>query len=314
MTEPSGPLGHWSQYWAGGALTSLPDDFRENYDGEVAEFWFGQFARLPDQANVVDVCTGNGAVALLASRWALDHGRNDVSIVAIDGAHVDPAVIARHWPGQAEALGRIRFIANTPLEVVGLAPDSIDLISSQYGLEYCDLDLAVPRLARALKSGAHLAMLAHVMSSAMVETMESERRDYAILEALGFLQMLKRWGDGLLDPAAIRNGLQNTGRALSRDPAMKSPLVAQVLQACSTLIPLSPGQLLAQKKNAALYRGQLKAGQLRSEDMLRVNRRIGLDEAWLEIFSSAGLELLESRDLSYQGDHQVGTARVWRKI
>jgi len=313
MTDPSFQFGHWSQYWAGGALTSLPDDFRENYDGEVAAFWHAQFDRLPEQADILDVCTGNGAVALLAAQWALDHDRPDWRVTAVDAAHVDPAVIARHWPAQAQALAQVSFIPDTPLERLDLPAASVDLVSSQYGLEYCDMALAVPRLAAVLKPDGRLAMLAHAMSSAMVETMEAERRDYAVIEALGFLQLLKRWSSGLLDANAIRSGLQMTGRELSRDPGARSPLVAQVLQACRTLIPLSPGQLLAQKKNAGLYLEQLKAGQLRSEDMLRVNRQIGQSDDWLERFESAGLELLESREMRYQGDYHVGTARVWRK-
>ena len=313
MNDKTPSYAHWSNYWAGGALTSLPDDFRENYDGEVAEFWSSQFQSLPEQAEILDVCTGNGAVALLAAQWVLDHDLADWRISAVDAAHVDPAVIARYWPGQAQALARIRFIPDTPLESLELPDARIDLITSQYGLEYCDLEQAVPRLAALLTPGGRLAMLAHAMSSAMVETMEAERRDYAVIESLGFLQLLKRWSSGLLDAAAIRSGLQMTGRALSRDEAARSPLVAQVLQACRTLTPLSPGQLLAQKKNAGLYLEQLKAGQLRSEDMLRVNRQIGHTDEWLKRFASAGLELIKARDLRYRGDHHVGTARVWRK-
>ena len=313
MNDNAQSFAHWSNYWAGGALTSLPDDFRENYDGEVAEFWSTQFDLLPERAEIVDVCTGNGAVALLAAQWALDHDREDWRIAAVDAAHIDPAVIGRHWPGQAQALARIRFIPDTPLETLVLPDAGVDLITSQYGLEYCELARAVPRLAATLKSGGRLAMLAHAMSSAMVETMEAERRDYAVIQSLGFLQLLRRWSSGLLDAAAIRSGLQMTGRALSRDQEARSPLVAQVLQACRTLIPLSPGQLLAQKKNAGLYLEQLRAGHMRSEDMLRVNRQIGCGDEWLEVFASAGLDLLESRDLRYRGDHHVGTARVWRK-
>lgn len=313
MNDKTPSYAHWSNYWAGGALTSLPDDFRENYDGEVAEFWGAQFQSLPEQAVILDVCTGNGAVALLAAQWALDHEKAGWQISAVDAAHVDPAVIARYWPGQAPALNRIRFVPDTPLESLELPDASIDLVTSQYGLEYCDLGQAVPRLVAVLRSGGRLAMLAHALSSAMVEAMESEQRDYALIESLGFVQLLKRWSSGLLDAASIRTGLQMTGRALSRDPAARSPLIAQVLQACRTLTPLSPGQLLAQKNNAAVYLEQLRAGRLRSEDMLRVNRLVGQDDGWLELFASAGLRLQESHDLHYRGDHHVGTARVWIK-
>ena len=304
---------HWSKYSAGGALTSLPDDFRENYDGEVADFWQVQFQQLPQPAEILDVCTGNGAVALLAARWLIDQGRGDCAITAVDAARIDPAIIARHWPGQGPALARIRFVPETPLETLVLPNNHFDLIASQYGLEYCDLARAVPRLAALLKPGGRLAMLAHALSTAMVETMEAEQRDYALIESFGFLQLLRRWSSGLLDAAGIRAGWQATGRALTQDPAARSRLLAEVLQACRALLSLSPGQLLAQKQQAARYLDQLKAGQLRTVDMLRVNCQIGQNDDWLGLFSAAGLEIQETRDLRYRSDHHVGVARVWRK-
>ncbi|MGY6587401.1 MAG: class I SAM-dependent methyltransferase [Wenzhouxiangella sp.] len=313
MTDTAQRFDHWSRYWANGALTSLPDDFRENYDGELVTFWFARFAELPHPAVVLDVCTGNGAVALLAARWASEQAESEISVIAVDAARLDPSAIARRWPSQAALLSRIEFRPETPLETLVMEPGSVDLICSQYGLEYCDLEQTIPRLADALKPGGELVMLAHDLTTAMVETMQAEQKEYALLESLGFIRLLKRWSDGLLDAEAIQAGLASTASALAEQPSTAGPLIAQVVQSCRALLGMPPGQLLAQKPQAAAYWSQLEAGRLRVEDMLRVNRQIGQGGQWLSLFDQAGLSLIETQPIRYQGRHHVGTARRWRK-
>ena len=74
---------HWSDYWSRGSLTSLPQDFAANYDGEVAEFWQGAFSGLDDTGRMIDLCTGNGAIALLAAEYFASE-KPDIEIVAVD--------------------------------------------------------------------------------------------------------------------------------------------------------------------------------------------------------------------------------------
>ena len=81
---------HWSEYWSRGCLTSLPEDFAANYDGEIAEFWRNAFQSVPAGGSVIDLCTGNGAIALLAAEYATRE-EQDLSITAVDGATVNSA-------------------------------------------------------------------------------------------------------------------------------------------------------------------------------------------------------------------------------
>ena len=304
---------HWSRYWASGALTSMPEDFRANYDGELAAFWAERFSGLPESAALLDVCTGNGAIALLAARWAKEKGRDGLEISAIDAARIDPAVIAARWPEAADLVPGIRFLPQSPLETLDLPAASFDMVSSQYGLEYCDLRLAVPRLVEVLKPGGLLVMLAHDLSSAMVSTMESEARDYALLETIGFMRLLKRWQAGVLDAGAIQAGLSSAARALSSTSPIGGQILPQVFQSCQALLAMSPGQLLAQRATAGGYFEQLEAGRLRTADMLRVNQQIGQGDGWLAWFDEAGLELVETRPMMYRQLHNVGVARWWQK-
>ena len=67
---------HWSEYWKTGVLTSLPSDFKENYDGELYEYWESVLLAQQTPLRVLDVCTGNGAVAILLTEIAHKQRRN----------------------------------------------------------------------------------------------------------------------------------------------------------------------------------------------------------------------------------------------
>ena len=52
------------------------------------------------------------------------------------------------------------------------------------------------------------------------------------------------------------------------------------------------------------YFAQTKFGFDRLNDMLRVNHAIGADPGWHRVFESAGLELGESGEIRYRGEHR----------
>lgn len=60
----------WEQFWRHGSVTTFERSGNPNYDGEIREFWERQFATLREGARIVDLATGNGAVALLAAEYS----------------------------------------------------------------------------------------------------------------------------------------------------------------------------------------------------------------------------------------------------
>ncbi len=173
----------WSDYWRLGELTTL-NFFREGYTGELAGFWHTLVDKLPDGARVVDLATGNGAVAVAVLRHARRLGRK-LAVEGVDVAQIDPAEHAGKQPELREELQAIRFHPGTPLECTGLPAAHYDLVTSQYGIEYGDLRTAVAEIARLLVPGGRFGAILHSAESNVARTaMNIDALFTTLLEAL----------------------------------------------------------------------------------------------------------------------------------
>ncbi len=157
----------WSEYWRKATITTFAREFNENYDYEFRLFWDAQFQRLGDGAHVLDVATGNGAIALLVAEFAEWAGKS-FRITATDYADIRPPDDLAGVESVRKHLPQIDFHGGTPMEATGLADASADLITSQYGFEYGDRDGALTEFARVLKSGGRAAMVLHHDQSLVV--------------------------------------------------------------------------------------------------------------------------------------------------
>jgi SAM-dependent methyltransferase len=158
----------WSAYWRLGEPTTL-NFFREGYTGELAEFWHPLVDALPEGARVVDMATGNGAVAVVVLRRARSLGRT-LTIEGVDVAQIDPVTHAGKLPRLREDLQAIQFHPGTPLERTGLPGAAYDLVTSQYGIEYGDVAAAVAEIARLLRPGGRFGAILHSTDSNVART------------------------------------------------------------------------------------------------------------------------------------------------
>jgi ubiquinone/menaquinone biosynthesis C-methylase UbiE len=160
----------WSQYWASGLLHSCPGSFAGNYDGAIAEFWAQSFARLGPGQRVLDIATGNGALPRLL--LGVDGGNDfDGEIDAIDLARMAPDWLGRLRPAQRS---RLHFHPGTDAEALPFADGQFNLVISQYGIEYADLDRALVEAARVLVAQGSLCLLMHHRQSLPVQKAEAE--------------------------------------------------------------------------------------------------------------------------------------------
>lgn len=196
----------WSRYWSSGALHSCPGSFRGNYEGSMAAYWLQCFAALKPGQRVLDLCTGNGAIP----RWLM--GLDGGTDVGAEVDAVDLAVLKPDWLAQLNdsQQQRLRIQGQINAEALPFADATMDLVTSQYGIEYANLDLVFAEIARVLKPGGQLQLLMHHADSRPVQMGAAEAM--ALLPQLGT--------DGLLSAAA---GLLPYLHA-ARDPALREAL------------------------------------------------------------------------------------------
>jgi len=130
----------------------------------IEAHWTGLFAELPAGHRVLDIATGNGVLLVWATKGARAAGR-ELTLTGVDLAEIDPARFLPEYEGD---LAAARFIGNTAAESLPFADGSFDVVVSQYGLEYADLDVALAEVARVLAPGGQLHWLAHSTDSIVV--------------------------------------------------------------------------------------------------------------------------------------------------
>jgi ubiquinone/menaquinone biosynthesis C-methylase UbiE len=156
---------HWETYYRGGALATCPTGPDANYSLDIRDAWVEFFAALPDGACVLDVGTGNGAVALIARDAATAAGKR-FSIHGSDLALIDPV---RQVPGGATMFDGITFHPGVPTERLPFEPASFDAVSAQFAVEYTDVGRSLGEIFRVLRPGGRARLSVHHADSVITQ-------------------------------------------------------------------------------------------------------------------------------------------------
>jgi len=144
----------WDRFWSYDRLASFGTGTGAgNYGNAIAGGWRTFFAALPPNARVLDLATGNGAIAVIA----VEAGK-DLRVTGMDLAAVKPAAFVSKGKKQ---LKKIRFLGRTPAEELPFEDASFDAVVSQYGIEYSDLARSLPEAARVLATRGRLRFACH---------------------------------------------------------------------------------------------------------------------------------------------------------
>lgn len=196
----------WTRYWASGALHSCAGSFAGNYSGAIRAFWEGVFSSLAGQARVLDLCCGNAPLAQLLLELRSEAG------VVVDA--VDMALVAPDWVDELPPAERERVRIHSGVDVAALPFDdaSMDLCTSQYGIEYVG-EAAVAEACRVLRPRGRFAAVLHHVDSLPVRIAREDLGHLAWLQCEGGLFDATR---AMLRPMAISATAQGREQ-LNRD-------------------------------------------------------------------------------------------------
>lgn len=181
MTDREFRTEAWNRYWATGADHSCATSFDLDGDGALPAFWRDVFTQTSSPACVVDLGTGNGGLLRLAQAHAAR------SHVAWDLIGVDLAQPRPVWADASSHLESVRFLAATPMESTGLPAASVDLLVSQYGVEYGAFGPLQDECIRILKANSAFAFVLHSQESIITRVAQDESVSQAFLLANGGL-------------------------------------------------------------------------------------------------------------------------------
>ncbi len=291
---------HWSRYWQQGHLTSLPHGFKSNYDGEFLDFWNAQFAQLAGGHVVLDVCSGNGSIALLAQAFSTSN-RLDLVVKALDAATITSAPLLAANPAWARHVHAIEFIDNTPLEQLALPSSSVDLVTSQFGIEYTDWTVAAAAIFRVLKPGAHFALVCHTPESKILREMEQQCGDYDKLFELEVFDggLLSAVGNTAPDEVRgrLNRGLDNIYRLFERNRA--SAVLSGIGRTLDNILKQSGTDFATAMRNYAQLQQQVELSRGIARDLLGVHLALRDTPRWHEVFVTAGMERLDAGEIRY---------------
>lgn len=170
----------WDQYWQDGRLASCGGEGGANYQPVIAEGWRRFFGTLQDDARILDVCTGNGAVARLAAEAASALGRH-VVIEAVDSAAIHPVELG-------SGAGMIHFSPRICAEDLPFPDKCFDVIVGQYALEYTDVERTLAELKRVSRETADIRFVTHASGSVVVQEAKRQLEDTERLLATGVFE------------------------------------------------------------------------------------------------------------------------------
>ena len=183
---------HWSDYWRNsGALNSFAESgAASGYAGEIADFWQQQLSKYAQDACMLDVGTGNGALAALVAEYARQN-KYMWDVIGVDAAAIEPATSLQGNPELLRKLAGITFHGETPIAEMPFADSSVDCVVSQFAFEYADAEPALTEIFRVLKPGGELIVMAHHAESALVQDSRRglEIFDYILNNSPLFVQL-----------------------------------------------------------------------------------------------------------------------------
>jgi len=299
---------HWEHYWETGVLTSLPQDFKSNYDNEIYDFWYRQVLSFRENSTVVDVCTGNGAIALMIQDISNKLNKN-ISVIGVDAANINPVNIVKEQPDYKDLVNSVKFFGGVRIEEMDTVITSkVDYVVSQYGIEYCKTKKIAPKINKILKDNGKLIFVSHSPNSDIYIYMKQEKKDFKKLKKLKLFDLFYKFVENKEKPLNFKFKLEETLNEIERIFGNKlNSFVFEWVQTIQRLINMPKHTLLANKKQINEFISIHMYARKRADDLISVINKITKKPKWYKKFTENGLILTKTGQLLYKNNHVVGT-------
>jgi len=275
----------WSNFWQQGFITTFGRSKPDNYAGVVRDFWREKFLDLPSRSRVLDVATGNGAIATLAATVGAEKSKQ-FFIAATDAAQINPSVDIDER--EKAIRQQIEFHSGTPCEKQPFDDNYFDFVSSQFGFEYADIDKTIPEMHRVLVPGGYFVAISHHVDSQLIKAANAELEVYRYaLDELNVFGTVRAYFEVLGELGGDRKKLS---KALERS----APHSLKVNNCMNTFREEYPDDECAREFVAAVEylargaAGTTKAERLGAVDAAQVNYRMA--QARLKDMVNAALD------------------------
>ena len=305
-------LVHWERLYRTGAIAACPTTEDGGIDGNLCACWDAFFDSLPDTARVLDLATGNGALAGLAAAAA--RGR-PWQIHACDAARIDPL---QDVADAATRLAGIQFHPQQPNERLPFPDAHFDAVVGLYALEWGDTAATLAEVARALRPGAQAQfVLAHADAPMVQAAAVAAREALMALDELALFPRLQALLAEPLGPAAAQRAGMDVQSAIR---TLKQALPAAQARGGGRMLALALEtirDLLAERSQTGPRATQVRlaAAEARLRDGARRIAELAenaCDDARIAVIAgeakAAGLRVLARAPVWQQGQVLVG----WR--
>lgn len=215
----------WENYWQGDRMALCLDSDYFTYDEAVSRDWKLFFSAFEDGARLLDICTGNGAVGLLALEAAKEQGKS-FHVTGADRAEIDPA---KFVTSISEALSQITFDGGVDISNLPYADASFDGVSGQYALEYTNIPESLTEIARVLKPQARVRFLLHASEGTIAQGATRELSRIAEFRAAADIFGL---AGRAIDAALKQKKMPQPSRAVVEKTSQAEARFRTALQAC----------------------------------------------------------------------------------
>jgi ubiquinone/menaquinone biosynthesis C-methylase UbiE len=158
-------MNSWDFYWN----TCQKSDYSASTNNKISEFlrdyWEQIFVSYPHKIKALDLACGKGFVG----RIMLKHLTN-CECLGIDKADIQGPLEMQN----SNKSSTYRIVGKTALENLYIEPNSIDLVVSQFGAEYSQLNVTLRKVFNALKPSGKLHLVIHHASSELTHTSKLE--------------------------------------------------------------------------------------------------------------------------------------------